>query len=206
MPGVKSISGSIVLMNSASISHPSTTQSSTAVSTAEADYYSRLGSTSRDVAFLRQLLADLNCPPPDPSVIYEDNQACIAISHNVGAQKRTRHIQTKYQCYIRDPISNGTACVKYCPTSKIVADLFTKPFDLPSINHLLMLLLEMFDVHLAKEECWHAANSCNNLILYLHYISYEKQYKHCWACTGIQCHASGYNHIQLGRLDAIIMS
>lgn len=54
-------------------------------------------------------------------VLYEDNQACIALSKN---PKRTKHIQVKYHV-LRDYVQRGLT-LEYVPIIDQLADIFTK--------------------------------------------------------------------------------
>ena len=58
-------------------------------------------------------------------VLYEDNQACIALSKNPEDHKRTKHIQVKYHI-IRDYVARNWIELIYCPTRDQLADMFTK--------------------------------------------------------------------------------
>ena len=69
-------------------------QSIIAQSSAEAEYYAAV-SASNECIWMKQLLDDLGFPQ-ETIEIYEDNQACIALTKNPEDHKRTKHIQVKY--------------------------------------------------------------------------------------------------------------
>jgi hypothetical protein len=61
-----------------------------------------------------------------PTILHEDNQACIAISKNPERHARTKHIEVKYH-FIRDLVENGVVKLEYCNTVNQIADVLTKP-------------------------------------------------------------------------------
>ena len=64
--------------------------------------------------------------------IFEDNQACIALTKNPQDHKRTKHIQVK----VRDYVSQKLIKFVYCSTKDQLADMFNKGVP----GHLLRLL------------------------------------------------------------------
>ncbi len=63
--------------------------------------------------------------------LYEDNQACIALSKNPEDHKRTKHIQVNYHV-LRDNVKNKLIKLEYIASKYQLADLFTK--SLPSFK------------------------------------------------------------------------
>ena len=63
--------------------------------------------------------------PQETIEIYEDNQACIALTKNPEDHKRTKHIQVKYHV-VRDYVKKNLVKFVYCPTENQLADIFTK--------------------------------------------------------------------------------
>lgn len=120
----KSTSGYTYMLSGAAISWRSKKQQTVALSTAEAEY-TALSAASQEALWLRQLMVDLGDGSTDPTLIYEDNQAAIAISKNPQYHARCKHIDIKYH-FVRDQIFKGSIAVKYCPTENMIADMFTK--------------------------------------------------------------------------------
>jgi hypothetical protein len=94
-----------------------------AQSAAEAEYYAAV-SAANEAVWLKQLMEDLGIPQTTIT-IYEDNQACIALSKNPQDHKKTKHIQIKYHV-IRDYVNEGVIKLVYCRTKDQLADIFTK--------------------------------------------------------------------------------
>ena len=99
-------------------------QSCVALSTAEAEYMA-LSSAAQEALWLRQLTAELRSPPATATTIFEDNQSAIAMKKNPQFHGHAKHIAIKYH-FIREQVQNGTIKLKYCPTSQMLADIFTK--------------------------------------------------------------------------------
>lgn len=64
------------------------------------------------------------------NVVYQDNQSAILLERNgrASSSKRTRHINIRY-FFVSDRIQNNELRVEYCPTDKMLADIFTKPLQ-----------------------------------------------------------------------------
>lgn len=57
--------------------------------------------------------------------IFEDNEACIALTKDPQDRKRTKHIQVRYHV-VRDYVNQKLIEFVYCPTENQLADMFTK--------------------------------------------------------------------------------
>jgi hypothetical protein len=81
-------------------------------------------SAANEALWLKQLLRDLGFHQ-GVIQIYEDNQACIALTKNPEDHKRTKHVQVKYHV-IRDYVGKKLVEFIYCSTKSQIADMFTK--------------------------------------------------------------------------------
>ena len=63
-------------------------------------------------------------------VIYQDNKSAILLEQNgqVSSSKRTQHINIRYY-FMTDRINCGEIKIKYCPTTEMLGDYFTKPLQ-----------------------------------------------------------------------------
>ena len=59
------------------------------------------------------------------TMIYEDNQGCIALARNPVFHSRTKHIDTKFH-FLREKIEEGVMKHEYKPTNEMIADGLTK--------------------------------------------------------------------------------
>jgi hypothetical protein len=62
---------------------------------------------------------------PEPTVIYEDNQACFKVALNDMIQPRTKHVKIRYH-FSREMIKEKLVKLVYCPTELMSADALTK--------------------------------------------------------------------------------
>ena len=84
-------------------------QKTTALSTAEAEYYSAsmAGCEVLYQMFLRALLHRLGFAQKKPTLVYEDNTACIEWDNNViGGRERAKHIDIRKH-FAHEVIQNG---------------------------------------------------------------------------------------------------
>ena len=122
----KSTSGHVLFNGKCPISWLCQKQSITALSTAEAEYVS-LCEAAKKIVWTRRLFTDLNCPQTEPTIVYEDNKAAIAISlASPGENPKVKHIALRYH-YTRDCIENRVIKLEYCSSQEMTADIFTKP-------------------------------------------------------------------------------
>ena len=112
-------------LGSAMVSWFSKKQTCVALSTTDAEYIATCA-TSKEVVWLRKLLANLSGHELDVTVIFCDNQSFVKLSENSVFHDRSKHIDMKYH-YIRDIVQKGVVKLQYISTDEQVADIFTKP-------------------------------------------------------------------------------
>jgi hypothetical protein len=134
----------VFLLSKAAISWCTKLQATVATSTAEAEYMA-LAATTAEAVYLRELLRDVDLLgrydpstlipriPYPPTVIYEDNQACILLSAHPTFHARTKHINIRYH-FTRERIQMKEIEVKFLRSEHMAADLLTKA--LPTHSHL----------------------------------------------------------------------
>jgi hypothetical protein len=65
-----------------------------------------------------------------PTLIYEDNQSCIALAKNPVHHARTKHIDIQHH-FIRDKVDSREIELEYCSTEEMTADALTKALSHP---------------------------------------------------------------------------
>ena len=120
----KSTSGYCFAMNGGLISWKSCKQTCVALSTAEAEYVA-LAAATQEAIWLNRLLFEMSNDNNSPILIFEDNQAAIAIANNPKDHPKTKHISIKFH-FIREALLNKAIFLQYCPTKGMLADIFTK--------------------------------------------------------------------------------
>ncbi|KAG5884920.1 hypothetical protein JTB14_034118 [Gonioctena quinquepunctata] len=129
----KSTTGYIFKVFGNSISWRSQEQSTVALSSTEAEYVA-LSNAVSEACWLRYLLHDFEIYSDYVCVmIFEDNQSAIKVGKNPEYHKRLKHVDIKIH-FVRDKIKEGIVDVKYVNTSEQLADMFTKPLGLVTLN------------------------------------------------------------------------
>lgn len=138
----KSTGGSIFFLGGAPITWRSKKQAVVALSSTESEYVS-LGKAAQEAVYLRNLLIELHVMPADapPVVLFEDNQAAIAICCNQQYHGRLKHVDVQYH-FIRDCVRRGVVKVQYCPTSDMIADIMTKPLPATTLQRLVRSIFQ----------------------------------------------------------------
>ena len=89
---------------------------------------------------MRGICEELGYDCSEPTLIYEDNQACISISEGETDKKRTKHIAKHYH-FVREAMKKGLILLIFCKTALQVADIFTKQLFPKHFERLRMVLL-----------------------------------------------------------------
>ena len=92
------------------------------------------------VRFLHKFLRFIDYQRTGPTKIYEDNQACIAITDKPVHRARSKHIGVKYH-NVREASQNGEVQLVYISTKHQVADLFTKSLFVKDFQRLRGVLM-----------------------------------------------------------------
>jgi hypothetical protein len=75
--------------------------------------------------YFRGFFSEINLELEEPTIIYEDNQAAIALSKNPG-KSNVRYLELGIAA-IREQILLGSIEIEYVNTAFNIADFFTKP-------------------------------------------------------------------------------
>nr|GMD89755.1 Retrovirus-related Pol polyprotein from transposon TNT 1-94 [Ipomoea batatas] len=121
---MKSTTGFCFSFGSSFFSWCSKKQEMTAQSTAEAEYVAA-NATVNQAIWIRKILADLHMEKNEPTQVYVDNQAAIAISKDPVFHGKTKHFKIKLY-HLREEQKHGEVKLLYCKTEDQIADVFTK--------------------------------------------------------------------------------
>jgi hypothetical protein len=121
----RSTTGYAFLYSGAVIAYRSFTQSLTAVSSTEAEFYAAV-SAAKIAIYLRSVLTDLGFPPDAPTSIYEDNQAAIMMINARLPTPRARHVDIQWFA-IQDWKDSGSIIMHFIPSILNPSDDLTKP-------------------------------------------------------------------------------
>jgi hypothetical protein len=137
---MRSISGMVAYLHGVGpIFSSASLEKTLSLSTAEAEYKA----TSKAAQYLvgiRQLMEEIGFPQTGPSTIYNDNAAAVIMVRQNYSSSATRHIKLKFH-YIREKVSDGEIEVKFCPTTRMIADIMTKSLDRVKFARLRDLLM-----------------------------------------------------------------
>ena len=103
-----------------------------ALSSAEAEY-AAASYSCKEVAFVRNVCAELEIGLQGPVWLAVDKEAAIKIAENRGVSGRTKHFVDAIH-YIRHAIDHCVIKVRYVSTQYQLADGFTKPLDKPKFR------------------------------------------------------------------------
>lgn len=117
----------------------STLQSTISRSTAEAELKA-VGAATHTLSVMRALLEELGFPQTDPSVVYNDNEACMALTRSPTSCFATRHLKIQFH-YVRERVHQSELILEHCPTDRMIADIFTKALPRPQFEFLRHKLL-----------------------------------------------------------------
>jgi hypothetical protein len=96
----KSTLGCCFSLGSSMISWLGRKHSLVALTTTEVEYIAT-NVASREVVWLRKLLAELFDLELEPTLIYCDNQSCVKLSENPVFHDKSKHIEIKYHFHMR---------------------------------------------------------------------------------------------------------
>ena len=135
----RSYTGYVFHLQGGAIGWSSKQQSLVAKSTPEAEFIAA-SAAAREVDWLRRLLNDWDFPQLSPTILYEDNQGCIAMSLTSGQTTRTKHVDLRIHD-LKEHVENKVISLMHCPSALNPADLLTKclPKD-PHHGHTNVLL------------------------------------------------------------------
>ena len=99
-------------------------QSTVVISSVEAEYIASVNVTKNTV-WLCIMLQELDYPQSIATVIYADNQGCIALAKNPVSHSHAKHIDIWHH-FICNCVKQGEVELHYVPTKDILVDIFTK--------------------------------------------------------------------------------
>ncbi|GJU45793.1 retrotransposon protein, putative, ty1-copia subclass [Tanacetum coccineum] len=131
---LRSQTGFVFVMNEGAIDWKSSKQSTTVMSSMEAEYIV-VAEAAMEAIWIRKFISGLGVVPniDRPMDMYCDNTGTITIADEPGVQKGAKHFRQKYH-FIREAIQEGDIRILKVHTDDNLADLFTKP--MPCTKHV----------------------------------------------------------------------
>jgi hypothetical protein len=93
-------------------------------------------STTKEIVWLRWLLADMGVLFSHSTPMYCENQSSIQIAHNSVFHKRTKHIEIDYYL-TRHHLKHDTITIPFISSSLQIVDFFTKSHSISYFRFLV---------------------------------------------------------------------
>lgn len=125
----RSFSGYVFTLAGAAVSWSSKKQTSTALSTVEAEYIAMCHAT-KEVLWLQHFTKEVGASEfiGEPHTLFVDNQGAIAVGNNQVVSERNKHIELRH-FFLREKIETGQLKLQYIRTSENYADIMTKALN-----------------------------------------------------------------------------
>jgi hypothetical protein len=98
----------------------------------------------QEVVYIRTILRDFGVQQNQPTLVYEDNLACIAISINPVLRKHSRHIDIRHH-YIRELCLGNLVKLVSLRTNLMVTDSLTKNLPAPGLERHRSVMMDHSD-------------------------------------------------------------
>jgi hypothetical protein len=121
----KSTNGGAFFLGDSLVAWLSNKQGSISLSTIKAEYIV-VATCCTQILWMIQTLADLKVTNVDPIPLHCDNTSAISVSNNLVLHSNTKNIPIKYH-FVKDRVTNRVVQLNYIPSTKKIADIFTKP-------------------------------------------------------------------------------
>ena len=128
----RSHTGYVLMLNGAAISWRSKRQATVSLSSAESEFIAA-SQCGQEVVYLREILQGFGAEQENCTRVFEDNQACIAMSENTVHRERSRHIDVR-KYYVRELVEDKLIKLMPCGTKEMTADALTKSLPYPSFR------------------------------------------------------------------------
>ena len=125
--------GLVVKLNGNLVRWRTKAQKVVARSTSEAEFMG-ISEVVKEVLFLKNVMTFFDFEVKNVR-IWNDNQGALKMCNNLGAVRRTRHMEIKY-FHIVDLVKNGTIEILYKATKELLADMLTKALARPQFEKL----------------------------------------------------------------------
>ena len=127
------------MLAGAAISCRSRSHKSVMLSTAAAEYY-EASEACREIAYIRGILEDFyEVEKLEPTPLYIDNEACIAMGQMPQFSEKQKHIPIRI-CHLKECCDDGMVDPRNVDTTNEVADIGTKALGLPAFTRLKTIL------------------------------------------------------------------
>jgi len=154
----RSHTGYVLMLNGAVISWRSKQQTTVFLSSAESEFIAA-SQCGQEVVYLCEILKGFAAEQDCCTRIFEDNQACIAMSENTVHRERSRHIDVR-KYYVRELVEDKLIKLIPCGTKEMKADALTKSLMYPAFRTHRMTMLNVTSQQETLESTSLRASAC----------------------------------------------
>ena len=123
------------MLNGAAISWRASRTTLIVLNAAEAELYS-LSSAAQEAIYLRKICIELGFLQANPTIMYEDCQAAVALSKENRFRNRSKHISLRWSFVVeRQSLAIGDMIVVGISRTGMLADIFCSPRTTTSQNN-----------------------------------------------------------------------
>lgn len=123
-PDLKGQSGIAIRLGNNTVYTSSKKQKLTAQSSTESEILA-MNDCVNEILNTKELLSELG-KDVGAGNMYEDNMSAIAAVRRVGPTAKLKHMRLR-ENHLKENLQNGTIALTHCPTTRMLADLLTKP-------------------------------------------------------------------------------
>jgi hypothetical protein len=136
----KSTSGLVIMMNGGPIAWNSRLQKLCAQSSAESEIYAVVDSV-KEALHIKLLCEECSLRPVGiPMTVWEDNNACIQMGHNLRGSNAAKHYELRLR-FLNEHIHEKNIEFSRVNTKKQLADGFTKALPVPAFTPFRTLMM-----------------------------------------------------------------
>jgi hypothetical protein len=139
-----STSGSVFMLNKATISWGSKKQSSVALSSCEAEIVAA-SEAGKEAVHLSRLATELDLHDGSPVDLHVDNKSTIDVAYNPEHHGRMKHVDRRH-FYVRELVERHLIRVPFVSTVNNLADFFTKPLHPREFRAMRDRIMNVADV------------------------------------------------------------
>ncbi|KAG3243823.1 hypothetical protein PI124_g11371 [Phytophthora idaei] len=144
-----SITGCVLQLNGCTFAYKSRKQRIVTEDTCCAEFVAA-SECSTMIMGTHNLCKELGLKRHHPTVLYQDNQVAIVVLTEIKGNYKTKSVDLKYH-KIRNFHERGEFEVRYCPSTDMLADIFTKPLS-PTLFKKFRQLLNVVPLPMVIED------------------------------------------------------
>ena len=135
----RSTTGYVLLVNGTPVSWKSSLQSSVSLSTCVAELFT-ITEAVKQIMWVRDILHVLGYTQDQPTLLFNDNQAALAVCANPVLNQRVKCVAVRV-AFVREQVEEQVVVLKFVPSKENLADCLTKALATVSFRSAIVQLL-----------------------------------------------------------------